>query len=215
MICRCLLILLLAATSSFAADITTRDGTTYHNVEVTGVDADGIRVMHSNGVAKLRFEELPEPLQKQYHYDAAKVGAYRKRVEDAQKAAAAQAAAARQQREREIQEAQEADRRHAEEAQRSEQERLATEQRSEQERIAAEQRQRHNKEIAQDIAVITGLCIGVLLYFLPSIVGRHKINATAIFMLNLFLGWTFLGWVLALVWACTKDSAQPALESRL
>ena len=81
MICRLLLILLLAATSSFAADITTRDGTTYHNVEVTGVDADGIRVMHSNGVAKLRFEELPEPLQKQYHYDAAK-------VEEAQKAAA-------------------------------------------------------------------------------------------------------------------------------
>ena len=203
MICRCLLILLLAATSSFAADITTRDGTTYHNVEVTGVDADGIRVMHSNGVAKLRFEELPEPLQKQYHYDAAKVGAYRKRVEDAQKAAAAQAAAARQQREREIQEAQEAERRRAEEVQRSEQE-----------RVAAEQRHKHNVEIVQEISIIVGLCIGMLLYFLPSFVGCRKTNATAIFMLNLFLGWTFLGWVLALVWACTKDS-QPALESRL
>ena len=204
MICKLLLISLLAATSSFAADITTRDGTTYHNVEVTGVDADGIRVMHSKGVAKLRFEELPEPLQKQYHYDAAKVGAYRKQVEDAQKAAAAQAAAARQQREREIQEAQDAERRRAEEAKRREQE-----------RVAAEERQKHNLKIAQEISIIVGLLLGVLLYFLPSIVGRHKTNATAIFMLNLFLGWTFLGWVLALVWACTKDSAQPVLESRL
>src|SRR5947207_11768399 len=139
-----LFVLLLAATSSFAADITTRDGTTYRNVEVTGVDADGIRVMHSNGVAKLRFEELPEALQKQYHYDAAKVSAYRKKVEDAQKAAAAQAAAARQQREREIQEAQEAERRRVEEAQRSERERIAAEQRSEKERIAAEQRRKQN-----------------------------------------------------------------------
>ena len=215
MICRLLFVLLLAATSSFAADITTRDGTTYHNVEVTGVDADGIRVMHSNGVAKLRFEELPEPLQKQYHYDAAKVGAYRKQVEDAQKAAAAQAAAVRQQREREIQEAQEAERRGAEEAQRREQERIAAEQRREQERIATEERRKHNEKIAQGIAITVGLCLAILLYFLPSMVGRHKTNATAIFMLNLFLGWTFLGWVLALVWACTKDSAQPALESRL
>ena len=215
MIRKLLLILLLAATSSFAADITTRDGTTYHNAEVTGVDADGIRVMHSKGVAKLRFEELPEPLQKQYHYDAAKVGAYRKQVEDAQKAAAAQAAAARQQREREIQEAQDAERRRAEEAQRREQERIAAEQRREQERIAAEERHKHEVEVVQGISIIIGLFIGVFLYFLPSVVGRRKTNATAIFMLNLFLGWTFLGWVLALVWACTKDSAQPALESRL
>ena len=196
MIRKLLLVWLLAATSTFAADITTRYGTTYHNVEVTGVDADGIRVMHSNGVAKLRFEELPEPLQKQYHYDAAKVGAYRKQVEDARKAAAADATAAREQREREIQEAQEAEHRRAEEAQGREQERIAT-----------EQRQKRNEKIAQGIAITIGLCLAILLHFLPSIVGRHKTNATAIFILNLFLGWTFLGWVLALVWACTKDSA--------
>jgi len=43
------------------------------------------------------------------------------------------------------------------------------------------------------------------LYFLPSIVGSRHHNASAIFILNLFLGWTFLGWVIALVWACTKS----------
>ncbi len=43
----------------------------------------------------------------------------------------------------------------------------------------------------------------ILLYFLPSIVsiaGRHH-NSSAICVLNLFLGWTFIGWVIALVWA--------------
>ena len=44
-------------------------------------------------------------------------------------------------------------------------------------------------------------------YFFPSIcafVGRHP-NASAILILNLFLGWTLLGWVGALVWAATKS----------
>ena len=45
----------------------------------------------------------------------------------------------------------------------------------------------------------------VALYFLPSIVARHRNhhNSTAIVLLNIFLGWTFLGWVVALVWAAT------------
>jgi ABC-type Na+ efflux pump permease subunit len=42
-------------------------------------------------------------------------------------------------------------------------------------------------------------------YFLPSIAGRRKRNAGAIFILNLLLGWTFIGWVVALVWALCKD----------
>ncbi len=51
-----------------------------------------------------------------------------------------------------------------------------------------------------------GMIVGVVLfYFIPTIVGRNKHNATAIFVLNLVAGWTFAGWVVALVWACTKD----------
>ena len=45
----------------------------------------------------------------------------------------------------------------------------------------------------------------VSIYFLPTIIGVSKRNGCAIFVLNLFLGWTFIGWVLALVWAFTKD----------
>lgn len=45
----------------------------------------------------------------------------------------------------------------------------------------------------------------VIIYFLPTIIGRNKENSTSILMLNLFLGWTFIGWVVALVWATSKD----------
>lgn len=43
------------------------------------------------------------------------------------------------------------------------------------------------------------------LYFLPTIVGWNKRNSGAILTLNLLLGWTFIGWVVALVWAMTHD----------
>ncbi len=44
-------------------------------------------------------------------------------------------------------------------------------------------------------------------YFLPTIVAliRHHRNTLAIFLLNFFLGGTFIGWVIALVWSATKD----------
>jgi hypothetical protein len=46
----------------------------------------------------------------------------------------------------------------------------------------------------------------VLIYFLPFIVAiaRKHLDSTAIFVLNLFLGWTFFGWVIALIWAVKK-----------
>lgn len=47
--------------------------------------------------------------------------------------------------------------------------------------------------------------IALILYFLPSFVGWGKKNWAAIFILNLLLGWTFFGWVGALVWATCKD----------
>jgi Superinfection immunity protein len=45
----------------------------------------------------------------------------------------------------------------------------------------------------------------VFTYFIPTYVGRKKRNFAAIFVLNFFLGWTLVGWVVALVWAVTKD----------
>ena len=56
-----------------------------------------------------------------------------------------------------------------------------------------------------EIEIILILLFFLLLYFLPSFVGIGKRNSGAIFVLNLFLGCTFIGWVVALVWACCDD----------
>jgi Superinfection immunity protein len=59
------------------------------------------------------------------------------------------------------------------------------------------------------VALLGFLLFGTL-YFLPFLVAdrrRHR-NAGAIFVLTLCLGWTFLGWVAALIWAFT-DNVRP------
>jgi hypothetical protein len=42
-------------------------------------------------------------------------------------------------------------------------------------------------------------------YFAPSWVARKKSTFSSIFVVNLFLGWTFVGWVVALAWALKND----------
>src|SRR5476651_2096278 len=49
----------------------------------------------------------------------------------------------------------------------------------------------------------TFLLIVAALYFLPALIGllRGHHNFMSLLMLNLFLGWTFIGWVGALIWS--------------
>jgi uncharacterized membrane protein YqaE (UPF0057 family) len=51
--------------------------------------------------------------------------------------------------------------------------------------------------------ILVIIILGV--YFLPVLIGMKKRNASAIFALNFLLGWTLLGWIIALVWALTVD----------
>ncbi|MGA8154163.1 MAG: superinfection immunity protein [Terriglobales bacterium] len=48
---------------------------------------------------------------------------------------------------------------------------------------------------------------GFLFYFLPSLIAltRNKRDTTAILVLNLLLGWTVIGWAIALIWALKHD----------
>jgi hypothetical protein len=52
--------------------------------------------------------------------------------------------------------------------------------------------------------------VGLFIYFLPALIAGKKRNATAILWLNILLGWTFLGWVGALIWALKNDPEPPA-----
>jgi hypothetical protein len=66
--------------------------------------------------------------------------------------------------------------------------------------------------LASDAGAAVGGLLALLIlgaiYFLPTIIGRGKRNAAAIFWLNLLAGWTVIGWIGALIWAVSKD-AQP------
>ncbi len=51
----------------------------------------------------------------------------------------------------------------------------------------------------------------VVLYFVPTMVAlnvNHK-NKLSVILLNIFLGWTIIGWVGALVWSAMKTQRQP------
>jgi len=51
------------------------------------------------------------------------------------------------------------------------------------------------------------LAIFLVLYFLPWVIAlnRNHRNATPICLTTLFFGWTFLGWGVALIWACSDN----------
>lgn len=55
------------------------------------------------------------------------------------------------------------------------------------------------------------------LYFLPSIIARKNDSFMGIFLLNLLLGWTFLGWIISLIWAIssTKRKQQIIINNNI
>ena len=60
-------------------------------------------------------------------------------------------------------------------------------------------------EILYGILGIVAVALVGGLYFLPSICAfaRDHSSKAGILILNIFLGWTLLGWVVSLVWAFT------------
>lgn len=63
------------------------------------------------------------------------------------------------------------------------------------------------------IGILVFSIVGFLLYFLPSIiaVSKKKSNTAAIVVLNFFLGWSLIGWVVSLVWALSHDVVQQTI----
>lgn len=69
---------------------------------------------------------------------------------------------------------------------------------------------KHSEDVseANKMLEIEGIMLFfIALYFTPTIVAICKSHRKtgAILVVNLFLGWTFLGWVLALAWAVIND----------
>jgi len=55
------------------------------------------------------------------------------------------------------------------------------------------------------IEVLVILAIVFMVYFLPTISAIGKKGLAGVFVINLFLGWTLIGWVVALAWAVSSE----------
>jgi Superinfection immunity protein len=66
----------------------------------------------------------------------------------------------------------------------------------------------------EDFAIMAVLVLLLAIYLVPTTiaVNRKHNNVAAIAVLNILLGWTFLGWVVALVWATTNNVRAAATE---
>ena len=51
--------------------------------------------------------------------------------------------------------------------------------------------------------ILTLILLALISYFLPTVVAsiRRHTDKGPIFVINLFLGWSLIGWVVALAWA--------------
>lgn len=67
--------------------------------------------------------------------------------------------------------------------------------------------------------LIVLFAFGILapLYFLPTILAvlRQKANTGPIVLVNVFLGWTFIGWFVALIWALSTQAVDSTPTARM
>ena len=63
------LLFLLFCAALHAEDIKTTDGQVLKDATITGKDALGVIISHSDGIARVAYDKLPEELRKQYNYD--------------------------------------------------------------------------------------------------------------------------------------------------
>jgi predicted membrane chloride channel (bestrophin family) len=57
--------------------------------------------------------------------------------------------------------------------------------------------------LAAGVALVLGAILALSLYFIPTIIAmvRRVVNVGSVFAINLLLGWTLIGWAVALAMA--------------
>ncbi|MBU0792315.1 MAG: superinfection immunity protein [Gammaproteobacteria bacterium] len=60
------------------------------------------------------------------------------------------------------------------------------------------------------------IVLGLVVYLVPSIIAeeRNSRKLHPIIIVNIFLGWTLIGWGVALAWACAKKDPPPPVPSK-
>lgn len=60
--------------------------------------------------------------------------------------------------------------------------------------------------------VLLNIVVAVIMamgYFFPIILGRKRRDRERLFWLNFLLGWTVVGWIVALLWSLREESTEP------
>ena len=201
---RVFLALFFAAHAALALDITTTDGQTYRKCVIAKVSGDSLDITHDYGAARIPYDKLPAKLRQKY-FDPAKVAAYRGQAAEARQTVAARnpeanasrnMAASRDETEPSAPPA-EAPSGSVKEKLQAQAERITA---SVKKMAGNENRDKTSWGIWLAFIVVAGLS----LYFLPAIIARGKTNARAIFFLNLFTGWSLLGWIVSFIWAASS-----------
>jgi hypothetical protein len=65
-----------------------------------------------------------------------------------------------------------------------------------------------------NVYALYGIAIagGIALYLVPTCIGMGKKNAGGIFVVNLLLGWSLVGWLAAFIWACVSPKVCQATD---
>jgi hypothetical protein len=53
------------------------------------------------------------------------------------------------------------------------------------------------------------IILGIAVYLLPSFIAWNKKTGSGVVLLNIFLGWTIIGWIVALIWAVSLTEKYP------
>ena len=58
-----------------------------------------------------------------------------------------------------------------------------------------------------EVALLFSMLFGLAVYLLPTIIAaaKRKTNTLRIVLLNVFAGWSVIGWIIALVWALSAN----------
>ena len=67
-------------------------------------------------------------------------------------------------------------------------------------------------EFLSVLLVLGLIALAFFIYWYPTLLAkrRHHNNFGSIKLVNLFFGWTFIGWVVALIWAASDNVAAPS-----
>jgi hypothetical protein len=71
------------------------------------------------------------------------------------------------------------------------------------------------RDVMGVVVVLAMIAAGIAVYLAPTIVAnkRGHRNTGSIVATNILLGWTFIGWCVALIWSLSDNAEKPPAEA--